>query len=153
MLLGKGWVRNNTVGLRARGHELDDLHQEANIAAYKLPHRPEIAARKRLASLGRGRRYLGNELHGHGHVRTYTTDEIGWKLLDERTATVDERDTQIAVREAVKRLPEDLRRIVWLRFYEELTWRDIARKLGVSTDVPRHAWDNEIAPKLREALA
>ncbi|MGH2931112.1 MAG: sigma-70 family RNA polymerase sigma factor, partial [Solirubrobacteraceae bacterium] len=54
-------------------------------------------------------------------------DQLGW--ADPGFSKVETRD---ALRQAVNKLPATERQVVYLRFYEGLTQREIAEKVGVS---------------------
>lgn len=153
MLITKGWVVRNFRSLLAQGHELDDLHQEAEIAALTQPERPHIPARRRLLDIARGRPYSGSKRKPWGQsAPSLTLDDIGWAVLEERHVEMQDIETHIDVMRAVGTLPKGYRRIVVLRIWEQYTFEEIAKEIGVAKSYVLKQWHEEIAPALRVEL-
>jgi RNA polymerase sigma factor (sigma-70 family) len=150
----QSWTRLHTQGLRARGFELDDLHQEALIAAWQKPKHPHMTAKSRFIKFANGRRhYTGNERKANApQVRSITLSDDDWTDLAERHTTMEESEARIDVQAAVKVLPEKYRRIVWHRFYEGLQWDEVGAKVGLSGRGVLSVWERHIQPALAEAL-
>lgn len=68
---------------------------------------------------------------------------------DGAEVSIEKREREAAVREAIARLPEDVQELVSLRFGEDLSWREIAAVTG-GTDV---AVRQRVSRALRELKA
>jgi RNA polymerase sigma-70 factor (ECF subfamily) len=122
-----------------RAHTADDLAQEALLRAYRALHTltdPErfgpwlcgIAAR---ASLDWLKARQNAQVPFSALGREHSPDEF---LLARHgsEADVDRDDERRRLLEEVEALPEECRKVVMLYYYEDVTYRDVARTLGVS---------------------
>ena len=64
-------------------------------------------------------------------------------LADPTSAHADERDERLVLAEAMRRLPADLAELLHLRYFEDLTQAELARRMGVS--------QMEVCRRLRKA--
>jgi RNA polymerase sigma factor (sigma-70 family) len=122
-----------------RAHTADDLAQEALLRAYRALHTladPErfgawlcgIALR---ASLD----WLKARKNAQVPFSALGPDHSPEEFLHDRhggEADVDRDDERRRLLQEVERLPEDYRAVVMLYYYEDVTYRDVARTLGVS---------------------
>ena len=122
-----------------RAHTADDLAQEALLRAYRALHTltdPErfgpwlcgIAAR---ASLDWLKARQNAQVPFSALGREHGPDEF---LLARHggEADVERDDERRRLLEEVEALPEECRKVVMLYYYEDVTYRDVARTLGVS---------------------
>jgi RNA polymerase sigma-70 factor (ECF subfamily) len=122
-----------------RAHTADDLAQEALLRAYRALHTlndPErfgpwlcgIAAR---ASLDWLKARQNAQVPFSALSPEHRPDEF---LQDTHggEAEVDRDDERRRLLEEVEALPEECRKVVMLYYYEDVTYRDVARTLGVS---------------------
>jgi RNA polymerase sigma-70 factor (ECF subfamily) len=66
--------------------------------------------------------------------------------------TVEQQDQQRLLQEAIQALPSHYRSIVFLRYREELTFREIGRRLSISENTAK-TYFQRARPLLRTALA
>jgi RNA polymerase sigma factor (sigma-70 family) len=151
----------------------EDLVNEGRIAIWRSLDRfdPEqgalaswvtTAARQRMRNLRFGKaRECGHiplrgsrEVEIAFHIEAGASEDESEDPIFRRTA-VQPVDTplQVSVRQAVRRLPKPRdREIVYYRFWEDLTWDQVAEKLGVSRPLVTSRWDDYIKPALAKAL-
>ncbi|MBL8896856.1 MAG: sigma-70 family RNA polymerase sigma factor [Planctomycetes bacterium] len=143
------WLRRLARSLLRAGDECTDLVQETLLEALRTPLRagPGVrawlrqvllrrAARERLKRAARERR---EQAAARGEAQPSAEDIVA-RLAATRALT-----------EAVLALPEAQRRVVWLRYFEELPPRAIARQLGVPVETVRTRTKRALAA-LRSAL-
>lgn len=155
--ISKGWAHTVARAYAPHDHaRQDDLAQEALIAAWRAGlkgHRggnQARAARQRLLDLHHAGQWFGRP---STRGKRSAPDVACLELIEETEAPMEDVDLRLDVARAVERLSHDAKLIVHWRIWEEMTWDDIALSLRVSRPTVMKVWDNEIAPKLREALA
>jgi DNA-directed RNA polymerase specialized sigma24 family protein len=153
--LSSGWLHNLARAYTRDPGKQDDLAQEGRIAAWRAAckgHRggnQARAARQRLIDLNSRGQWFGRPpTRGSKSV----PDIPVLDLIEERAAPMQDVDTGVDVRNAIKKLPYGWRRIVVLRTYEDLTWDETAAEVGVSRQYLQRQWDEHIAPALRNEL-
>lgn len=71
------------------------------------------------------------------HVQTVPIDEVPPKLVEDKTADPAEKASESILKEKVKaaleQLPSEQKAVFVLRTYEEFSYKEIARALGIST--------------------
>lgn len=143
------WLRRLARSLLRPGDEREDLVQETWLEALRTPLRagPGVRSWLRQVLLRRAARerlkYAARERREHAAARGEAqpgADEIVARLAATRALT-----------EAVLALPEAQRRVVWLRYFEDLPPRAIARQLGVPVETVRTRTKRALAA-LRSAL-
>ena len=136
-LLGhERWVRRLARALVRDDDEAEELVQEARLAWWRRPPDDPERARSWLRTVVRNlvrnrhrgresRRRLEEELAHHTDVSPSTE------------ALVERLEVHRELAEAVSRLGEPFREVVLLRYYEELTSAEIARRLGIPAGTVR----------------
>ena len=150
-LLGQErWVRRLARALVHDGDEAEDVVQEARVASWQRPPRDPDRAR---AWLGIVVRNLVRNRKRAETIRQRVQAELGTEAeaapSAERLAERLEIHRELA--EAVSRLAEPFREVVLLRYYEDLSSAEIARRLGEPAGTIR--WRLKIGlERLRAAL-
>lgn len=156
---------------RCREHPelFDECVQEGMIAAWRTmgshPDKPpsyhHASARRAINDVLRGRKPFGAESR-RGSPDAHTTSESLWRTnsdgddvlatepaVEAPYAAVDVQD---AVREAVAALPEEDRILVFGRFWEDLSYPEMAKILATRKNRLEWRWMTSIRPALEEAL-
>ena len=125
----EGFVRSLAKSLVSDHALADDLAQDTWVAALRRPPTGRGAVRGWLARVMRNQ--LRNRLRGD--ARRYDRETVVARdEIDDRTRTLQDRlGTQQLVVEAVLALPQKLRSVVLLHFYDGISLAEIARRRGV----------------------
>lgn len=133
-LRDRGWSLRVPRGLQERAMAVTRTGQELSQASGGVPKLSEIAA-----ALDLEEEDVAEAMSvGHGY-RALSLDEpdrkTGTALIDmlgEADPSLGEMTVRAAIDDALRRLPERERTIVYLRFYEDMTQSQIAERVGVS---------------------
>lgn len=147
---------------RAAARGCDDAAQEGTIRAWEIlrdnpsaePRLVNAAVRNRVRDIARGNPQTGSPRPKgarEASTRQSATPLDGWDLpplaFNDPSAAMD-------VRLAVANLPDKRdRQIVYLHFWEDLTFDEVGPRVGLSRGGVSNRWWRVIAPALREALA
>lgn len=158
-------------GTAAGNVKAEDAAQEAMIEAWhvleKDPTKPDAYVRTAMKFrvveiLGRNQSMTGQPPHP-GRRDLYTTSldaVIESEFGDETDGLSDPRDEEAVhvidtgqlVRDAVGAQSEADRMLVWLRYWEDMEWKDVAAQMGITSGGARQRWMNKIRPTLRAAV-
>ena len=153
----------------------DEIRQEALIAAWRVEKahpeasREYVLASARNAANGvlRGRPAFGAEGHqgrqdAHDNATSLTYDDdtdvdtvaaLADPTAERALEAVEISDVAADVRAAVRDLPADEAEVVFLRFWQEMTWPEVAASMGRGTNATRVRFEKHIAATLRDTLA
>jgi RNA polymerase sigma factor (sigma-70 family) len=154
------------------GDGFDDLVNEGRIAIWRSLERfdPDLghvaswvtrAARTRMVSFhfGKGREFGHTPLRGSREVeRSFVLDAVedhGTDPLTSRAAMPSHEDDVIRrkdVADALLGLTEKDREILRLRFWEDLTWEEVAARVGGHRPEVAARYRDTILPRLRKSL-
>ncbi len=132
-----GWAVRVPRRLQELYLELDGL---AGRLRHELQRPPTVAdlARASGATTGEvrdaleaGNRYRPNSLDAPVHAPEGPPSTLG-EQVGEEDGDLDGADDRVRVRRLLSRLPERERRIVYLRYFEDMTQSSIAEKMGIS---------------------
>ncbi|MFT3770549.1 MAG: sigma-70 family RNA polymerase sigma factor [Minicystis sp.] len=144
------WIRRVAASL-VRGGDADDLAQDIWLAAMQNPPRDEAAVKPWLYGIARNlhrlrRRTDRRRLARETRIATTADDTApGADALLERAAA------ERLVEHALRALEEPFRTTVWLRYHEDLSAAEIARRQGVPAGTVR--WRLKVAlDRMREDL-
>jgi RNA polymerase sigma factor (sigma-70 family) len=87
----------------------------------------------------------------HDVVDTLLSVYLGEELRAQGEAALLMRETWAALHREVDRLAPDDRRLVELRYWRELPWKEVCAALGIAERTGR-AWDQRIRERLQDAL-
>ena len=135
-------------------HDAEDITERTFLAALAgLPEFEDRGASFRSWLFRIAHNSLANHLRGRSRRRTEQLDRaLEHEASDDVGATVTRREDARRVWRAVSELPEERRRVVLLRFVDELSSREIGEVLGRSEGAVRvllHRALNEVAERLR----
>lgn len=146
----------------------DECVQEGMIAAWQAmerhPGKPEVyyrvAAKNGIMDALRGRTFGRETRRGwrdaHGSSESlWETSEDGQEVMvvePAMEAPYAALDVQEAVREAVAELSPEDRALVFSRYWEDHTWAELARLIGVRKNRLEWRWMMSIRPALVESL-
>lgn len=156
-----------------RPSDFDDAYQEGLIAAWRAlenfvsPAYVTACARNAIGDVLRGRPSFGAAPHrgakdAHTVAGPFTHDvdddpDNLYALSDEAALAAILRAQMaphaVEVRAAVADLRAEDATAVYLRFYEEFSWPEVAAHLGRGTEAVRRRFVNHTAPLLRERLS
>jgi RNA polymerase sigma factor (sigma-70 family) len=126
-----GWIRRLGRGLARQDSDAEDLVQDAWVAALRRPPGHQQALRAWFGRVLKNR--WSNLLRGEARrkareAQVAATDEAVVPSPDEIGARVG---LQRRIGELVETLEQPLREVVYLRYFEDLNSRQIARRIGV----------------------
>ena len=149
----------------------EDAIQEALIAAWKIlesgrsPALAWSAARQAILDVKRGRSMTGTKrkpgVNGVDVHERYGTPLVVVLPGGGETLVADPPDlravkaleaAETGALDAVRALPPEHRRLVYLLFWEGLTFAEAGKELGISSSTASARWQTKIRPVLREAL-
>lgn len=147
---------------RAASRGSDDAAQEGAIRAWEIlaadPKKPapyvHAAVRNRVREIAGGAPQTGSPRGKN--AREASTRQSVWPLENWEPEPLGLSDPSAAmdVRLAVANLPDKRdRQIVYLHFWEDLTFDEVGPRVGLSRGGASNRWWRVIAPALREALA
>lgn len=141
------FVRALARRLLADDHAAEDVAQEACLAAFEAPPRSEAATRAWLARVVRNLSFnrLRERERRTRRERDVARPEAYEDAIDARI------DTQKRVLVAVSALREPMKAAVWMRWFEGLPPREIARRTNVSVDTVKSRLQRGLA-ELERAL-
>ncbi|MBI3911428.1 MAG: SigB/SigF/SigG family RNA polymerase sigma factor [Armatimonadetes bacterium] len=140
----KRYFRDQTWGLKAPrrlrelGLALRRIREELEQRLGRPPTVSEMAAAAKvpeerlLQAMDLDRVYQPASLDAQLTDETGSEKATAWEAIgdeDPQMARIEERE---ALRRAVERLDNRQRQIIWLRFYEELSQAEVARRMGIS---------------------
>lgn len=134
MLRDKGWSVRVPRSLQERSLEVASAAEEMSQELGRPPGPHELATRLDMSeaeveeAMRARRAYISNSMDER-------SDETGRRLLDrleEEDFQLSNAEDRLVVESAMARLPERKRRILHLRFNEDLTQSDIADRVGMS---------------------
>ena len=134
MLRDKGWSVRVPRSLQERSLEVASAAEDMSQKLGRPPETHELAARLDMSeaeveeALRARRAYVSNSMDER-------SDETGRRLLDrleDEDFHLSNAEDRLLVESAMARLPERKRRILHLRFNEDLTQSDIADRVGMS---------------------
>ncbi len=145
------FVRNLARRLVRDEDEVDDVVQQSFLRAVQSPPRHGGNLRAWFAVVVRNvvyRQARGRKAMGDAHWRA--AEETDHAESADRTA--ERADFQLAISEAVHRLPEPFRTVIVMRFFDELSIDEAAEALGVPRETVRSRQRRGLA-RLREHMA
>jgi RNA polymerase sigma-70 factor (ECF subfamily) len=126
----RAWLRRS----RLAAADIDDLIQEAycKLAALQDPDRIEQPKRYFFQVV---RNLLGAQLRRARVVQFETVAEMDALMLEAHGGSPEQAFDMARVKQLIEALPERCRRIFTLRKLEDVSQREIARRLGISESV------------------
>lgn len=150
LLIHDAFLRRVVRYLVSNGDDVDDVVQEVWVAALKRPPRQRDAARSWLWSVASNvvRLRVRSKVRSRNRERLRARPDIAPSSQEIR----DREAVRSMVLEELLTLPEDGREVLLLRFFEDLSWKDVAQRLGVPPETARTRAKRARA-QLRERLA
>lgn len=153
-------------------HLFEDSVQEGLIAAWtahgqrpgKAPTYYRAAARNGVTSVVRGRPMTGapsrrgwQDAHDSaGPLMVSAGDNIGEFVIEPADVRAGDAfngvDYKDSVRDAILTLDEDDQRLVYLRFWSDLDWSQVAARLGITKRAVEWRWQMTVRPMLKTYL-
>jgi RNA polymerase sigma-70 factor (ECF subfamily) len=129
-LLGQErWVRRLAGALVHDHDDAEDVIQEARVASWRRPPRDPERARSWLSTVVRN--LVRNRRRAEGTRQRLEAElEAGAEPVPSAERLAERLEIHRALAEAVSRLAEPFRQVVLLRYYEDLSAAEIARRLG-----------------------
>ncbi len=137
------WVRRTACALLGGDRDADDIVQETLLSALTSPPKPSGSLRGWLRQVTIN--HIRQRWRREGTYERVLSDVAALSVDDDSDEIVARVETELLVGRLVIELPPDQRRVVLLRYYEELSCAEIARRDGGSASTVRS--------RLRRALA
>ena len=148
LLSSAGFVQSVARGLLRDPHSADDVAQEALLAAMERPPRSEHGLRGWLAAVVRS--IARGNARGEDRRKRRESEAARAESTPSTTEILERESLRATVVQAVLALAEPSRSAVLLRYYEDKTPREIARRLGVPVETVRTRIKRGLAELRRE---